>query len=144
MLEIKGNMWNLESEYDAICITTNSVIKANGELVMGKGNALEAVKRYPPLAMLLGKYVKKYGNRAFRIKTSVGNIVSFPTKENWRDNSDIKLIIKSCKELVIMADKFNWNKILLPRPGCGCGGLKWNEVKLELEKYFDDRFTVIS
>jgi len=42
MIESTGNIWNgLEDpQVDAICVTTNGVLKRNGALVMGAGIAL--------------------------------------------------------------------------------------------------------
>lgn len=45
MRDIKGNIWTL---YDSdptcyICITTNGFVKSNGEAVMGRGTALQAM-----------------------------------------------------------------------------------------------------
>jgi hypothetical protein len=43
-----------------------------------------------------------------------------------------------------MADKFRWQHIVMPRPGCGNGGLDWADVEPVLSKLLDDRFTVIT
>ena len=40
-----GNMWDSWDDADLFLITTNAVIKVNGELVMGRGIALEARQR---------------------------------------------------------------------------------------------------
>ena len=71
-------------------------------------------------------------------------LVSFPVKHNWFENADIKLIEQSANQLVKLADNNNWNKILIPRPGCGNGNLKWSNVKPVLETIFDDRFHIVS
>lgn len=43
MIEIQGDFWDenirLDHTYDAICCTTNQVVKSNGRLVMGAGIA---------------------------------------------------------------------------------------------------------
>jgi O-acetyl-ADP-ribose deacetylase (regulator of RNase III) len=154
MKEIKGNIFDINA--DAICVTTNGVTKANGELVMGKGIALEFKNKFPSLPAVLGKAVKKNGNvvhvnKAWEITPyNLGNtpsyhIISFPTKHDWRDKSDINLIIQSAQQAVIVADKLGLKKVLLPRPGCGLGGLNWEkEVKPAIEGILDDRFWIVT
>ena len=51
MIELDSNIWDSTSQFK--CITTNSVIKANGHLVMGRGIALEASIKYPKLSFEL-------------------------------------------------------------------------------------------
>jgi len=54
------------------------------------------------------------------------------------------LIRQSARQLVEMADKFGWGSVVLPRPGCGNGGLDWDDVRPILEAILDDRFTVVT
>jgi hypothetical protein len=42
-----GNMWSAYPQADLFLITTNSTLKNDGCLVMGKGIALEAAQRFP-------------------------------------------------------------------------------------------------
>ena len=146
MLEVKGNAWDLFKNYNALCITTNGFVKANGECVMGRGIALECKQYFPSIPKLLGSLIIRKGNNVHMLGTVNNSImlVSFPVKHNWFENADIKLIEQSANQLVKLADNNNWNKILIPRPGCGNGNLKWSNVKPVLETIFDDRFHIVS
>jgi len=142
MKEIEGNLF--EQNVDAICITTNGIIKRNGEGVMGAGVALEAKRRYSVLPSLLGKSLRKYGNHVAVLKAvSDYSIIAFPVKNHYRDKADIELIRRSCKELVGIADEYEWDTVALVKPGCGAGKLKWEKVKRLCNRYLDDRFFII-
>lgn len=156
MIEITGDIFQ-QHDADAICVTTNGVVKDNGCLVMGKGIAKKFALKYPQLPLSLGKCVKESGNQVHIFGTDPGlvgdpelihkypYVVSFPTKENWADPSPIELIIKSAHELVVFADLMMWIKVILPRPGCSNGGLDWeSQVKPVLEPILDDRFYIIT
>lgn len=175
MLEVEGDLFYYSMienhKVAAICITTNGVVNyTTGNLVMGAGIAKHATEFIPQLPRIFGIYVSKLGNqvqlipevnfpmevRGFNIRKL--NPIIFPTKIHWKDNSDIKLIERSCQQLLKIVkdagDYFgnfkegNINyldqlKITLPRPGCGNGGLNWRDVKPVLERYFDDQFIVV-
>ena len=127
----------------AICITTNGIVKNNGEAVMGAGIAKQANQRYM-LAPRLGQKLKLYGNHCYDMGIYDGKaIVTFPTKNHWKDNSSIELIEQSCRELVAMADKNAWTSVMLPPIGCGLGGLDFEtQVRPVIENILDDRFTI--
>lgn len=143
MIEIIGNMWKIDC--DAICVTTNGIIKKNGEAVMGAGVAHQAKIRYPGLPRELAVKLRFTGNHVYLMpqKNHI-SIVTFPTKNDWKDDSDIALIEQSCEELVVLTDKLRWNQVVLTRPGCANGKLNWSDVKPILEKHLDDRFIIIS
>ena len=115
-----------------VIITTNGITKRNGELIMGAGLALLAAEQYPQLAKQLGGHVVNYGNRCFILPKH--NLISFPTKNHYKDKSDWVLIEKSLDELKSMIHKFGVEKVYMPRIGCGLGGLDWEEVKPLIEK----------
>lgn len=145
MKEIIGDLWDQEA--DAICLTTNGFVKNCGRAVMGAGVALQAKQRWPEIDLKLGSHIKDKGNMVGVVywyrEPKFTYIVSFPVKNNWFENADLKLIEKSCKELVALADMCQWKKIIVPKPGCANGKLQWKEVKPLCEKYFDDRFIII-
>lgn len=163
MRSLKCDMW-LE-QADALCITTNGIVKANGQAVMGKGVAKEAVQRFYGIQTLLGKKLQRRGSRvhlltrkdrdipyiklprkneALKVATP-WHLVSFPTKGHWKDASDLKLIATSCKQLKKLVDKMGWEVVLLPRPGCSNGNLNWKDVKSIVKEYFgfDDRIVIV-
>lgn len=140
MQEVFGNIWNSNARY--ICVTTNSIVKPNGELVMGKGIALQAKNRYPKLPAILGKHVKSKGNIPCIVNIGTSYIVSFPTKNHFMNPSIPQLIIDSAKALAanLPVDA----TVALTRPGCGSGNLSWIDIKPMLEPILDDRFTIYS
>lgn len=168
MKEIHGNIWQVEA--DAICITTNGDLKKNGRAIMGKGLAKQTVEHYPNIDIILGLLIKKYGNLVHMLTgeyglnnkvpmlccTEIGevpdadgiitpwHIVSLPTKRSWRDRSNISFIIFNLGQLSYLAQKKKWKKIVLPRPGCGLGGLIWHKIKPILTPLMDDRFFIIN
>ena len=151
MIEVTGNLWDYPA--DIRVITTNGFVTKAGDCVMGRGCALEATKRYPGVKKMLGTLITEHGNHCFLIFR--GNplvlqapLVSFPVKHKWFQKADLDLIRRSAEELVILADNQawidRWKKVVLPRPGCGNGQLKWEDVKLVLNPILDDRFHVIT
>lgn len=131
------------SQYDAICVTTNGITNSSGALVMGAGVAKEFVKNFPGIQYDLGKKVSVYGNRPFIVYKKNTAIVSFPTKNHWKDNSDLQLIKSSAETLVKIADSRFWTKVALPAPGVGMGKLKWKDVERVLDQVLDDRFDIL-
>jgi hypothetical protein len=145
MREIYGDLWSwLGADAEAVvAVTTNGVVSSAGEAVMGRGCALEARKIFNGLPARLGALIKERGNIPFYFKSL--RLVTFPTKNHWRDRSDLKPIRNSAEIIAGMADEFKWNTVVIPRPGCSNGGLTWAEVRPVIEPFFnDDRFIVIA
>ena len=112
---------------------------------MGAGIAKEAVNRCKGIDKKLGMYLTRYGNRAFYMGEYNGYIVlTFPTKNDWRNPTDIDLIKTSAKQIVEICDKWGIEKCYLPRPGCSNGGLSWEFVKDNISNILNDRFIVVT
>lgn len=140
MKELKINLFSVNKPRTLRCVTTNGVIKRNGELVMGAGIAKTAALLYPELPRILGDKVNSFGNNVYVINEIA--IASFPTKHHWTQKSSIELIERSCKQL--LEQSYDWDYILLPRPGCSNGGLQWRDVKPIVSKYLkDDKFIIV-
>ena len=143
MIEIRGNIF--DQKCDAICITTNGIIKKNGEAVMGAGIALQAKIKYPQLPKLLAEKIAQEGNKvySFKFDNDDRTIITFPTKNHWKDDSDIELIKRSLLQLVWMTTRNKWERVCLPRPGCSNGRLNWFDVKKYVSK-LDNRFIIVN
>ena len=103
--ELKGDIFNYIGKCNAICITTNGFVKRNGELVMGKGNAGEAAKRYPELAKEAGWVVDTFGNSCNVIKV----LKPKNSKENLDVNAYTRLVIFPTKPDHVIARRFKSN-----------------------------------
>lgn len=139
-----------KNHMEAVCITTNGVVKKNGCAVMGAGIAKQASVRFSGLARNLGDRLTQYGNQAYNMGLYKDNItgkwtrlITFPTKHHWRDKSDLELIEMSAKQIVDICDRRGITTCYLPRPGCANGGLDWNsQVKPLIDRILDDRFVI--
>ena len=140
MLETVGDIWEY-TDSAVIAITTNGSLTPDGRAIFGRGVAREAALRYPGLAEKTGRLLAERGNHVFDLG---GGIVSFPVEDTPWSLPDLRIIARSAGELRLLADSSGWERIIVPRPGCGGGGLAWKEVKPLLEACFDQRFLVIS
>lgn len=115
-----------------------------GELVFTEGNHVHLVKMtrkvYDP------NYVRKgIFDLPKPISEETRNIVSYPTKEHFKDQSPKWLVVRSAQELLALTVREGWTKVAMPRPGCGLGGLNWErDVKPLLSVILDDRFYVVT
>lgn len=153
MIEIQytDSLFDLpQNEHEAVAITTNGVIRKNGCATMGKGQALEAKQVFSGIDTKLGQYLSRFGNRAFYMgiypyRDRMMSLVTFPTKQNYWEYSNLNLIASSAQQVKKIADKFKLDKIYLPPVGCGLGGLNYeHQVRAALQMVFDDdRFIVV-
>lgn len=131
---VKGNL--LTAPTQALVNTVNTVG------VMGKGIALQFKEHFP-------NNFKVYEKASKSGEVSVGKmlvvkestlegdrlIINFPTKTEWYKKSQYSYIEEGLKDLVRVIHEYRIESIAIPPLGCGNGGLKWDKVKLLLEKY---------
>jgi len=161
MIEKVCNIWDKYDCGETVCITTNGFVNSKGFAVMGRGVAAQAVKRFPTIKGKLGQLTIHNGNIVQRL---VPRIISFPVKPQlgicnedksnvvlhirrqyrpyswvpgWAMMADLNLIECSLEQLNQLRDVKNFEKIYLPKPGCGAGGLDWVDVKPYCERYGD-------
>jgi hypothetical protein len=152
MQELQGDLFAFlyQPEY-IICIPVNGNLNNCGEAVMGKGVACTAADRLPQLPQILGQLIKERGNHVSCLNTNwrKPHLFSVPTKHNWYEPSDLKLIARSLYEMrklyyALALKDFGINYVILPRVGCGAGQLGWATVRLIVEEYLpEDNFLII-
>ncbi len=133
-----GNLWTYYDDGYLIVIPTNGTVTKNGEAVMGRGVALQAVQRFPILSNILGLSLSKYGNNVY---FNSNRLITFPVKHNWWEKADINLLQRSAEQLQ-MEEEYS-TEVYLPLVGCGNGKLHKEQVLPILKSILDDRFTLV-
>lgn len=136
MMLRKGNMFAARLP-DVILVTTNSTVRRDGRLVMGRGAALQAVQLYPGCDLAFGSLVSNYkrvhGQEDYgvlvhpdRSRPALG---IFQVKYFWGDLARLDLITLSAQRLRALAEN-EWKhlRVYLNFPGIGNGGLSAKEV----------------
>ena len=138
MREIKGDLF---AQKGVLIIPTNGMYAEDGRAVMGLGVALTARERYKDLDLDLAILLRRHGNHCFYFPAR--GVMTFPTKDHWRNPSNMDRIRQSCREAKELASQSNIGTIYLPKVGCGAGHLSWDTVYPVLRGLLDDRFTVV-
>jgi hypothetical protein len=139
MRELTGDIWDYLGTA-IIVITTNGSLTKDGRAVLGRGCARQAGDRFPELTYKLGALIKAQGNHVQLIDEG---LVAFPVEDSAWSHPDLRLIARSAGELRQLADCRGWHAVVIPRPGCGGGGLAWQDVRPMLTDCLDDRFTIM-
>lgn len=119
MIEKACDLWIEPAEYR--CILTSAAV-ANGEAVLETPSARIAATRFAGLALDLGRLITARGNHVHLLRPG---LCSFPIKQYQWAGPSLQIIERSAREL---AEIVGTAKTLLPRPGCGDGELKWEDV----------------
>lgn len=152
MREATGDLFSYIGRAHGLCLTTNGDVNGRGLAVMGRGVALQAARRWPPIREALAGALRANGNGVNYLGVVAGTrIYSFPVKHHWHERADVVLIRRSAEQLAARdwttdasgtACPLGTVLFVLPRPGCGNGGLDWAEVRSVLADVLDDRFLV--
>ena len=125
---VSGDLFNSD------CQTITNAVNCVG--VMGKGIALEFKKRFPAM---FADYSSRCKSKTLHIgtpyvykSTSTPWILNFPTKNHWRQKSDLADIQTGLDHLASHANLWGLESIAMPALGCGLGGLEWSVVRAEI------------
>lgn len=128
----KGNMLNHLDECDYACITTNSMVKKDGRLVMGRGIAQQVRDSFPDIDLDFGKTISMFTKKLPKYNIikcqTYKKFIAFQVKYHWADKADLDLINNSCHTLVQLSEFEKGKTFFLNFPGIGNGQLSREEV----------------
>lgn len=133
-----GDLWNFQGFR---VIPTNCSYNRLIHATMGVGVSRQAADKYPGLKSALGKRLKETNRAPLVHVFPEWQLICFPTKRYWSDRSSMALIHSGLRQLAELAGEYA--PIYLPLLGCGYGELSEEMVLPSLEKYLDDRFTLV-
>lgn len=124
--EVVANLFDLKAE--------SYVNTVNCVGVMGKGIALEFKIRYPHMYL---DYVRQCREGLFtpgQVRTwhsGTDNIwiYNMATKKHWKNPSKFEWVKEGLVDLACNLEFLAIKSIVMPRPGCGNGGLDWEQVR---------------
>lgn len=134
----RGNIFN--SKAQALVNPVNTVG------IMGAGLAAKFKARFPAhfdaYAEACNKGLVRVGEvfvtreRSLWSKNANCYVISFPTKQHWRDPSQMEWIVGGIKHLHEFVDKQHIFSLAIPALGCGRGGLHWPDVRAVIKREF--------
>ena len=135
MIERTGDMMVMANQPNQVILaTTNNVVKANGELVMGGGAALAVARMWPEAPKEFGVITQNLNPNHYCYWGVGDPYGAFQTKHHYYDPSSLKLIELSARKLQEIAEAYPEFTFHLPFPGIGLGSLKEFEVRPVLER----------
>lgn len=136
-------MWSEYLDSDLFLITTNSYVRKDGELVMGRGIALEAKRRYPTLPKIAGDWIVANGFKDGYYGIMVDVLLDSPmglfqVKHHYADQASLKLIETSCEMLAVWINEKQLARVNMNYPGIGAGRLPKSAVAPILEQHLGE------
>lgn len=107
--------------------------------VMGAGLAQEFKLRYPEMYSDYVKRCKIYMVRIgepylYKFSDQLW-ILNFPTKFDWKRPSKLGFIEEGLEKILKICNDYGIESIAFPKLGTNKGGLKWDQVKMLMEKH---------
>lgn len=139
-----GNMWSIWNTTDFFIVTTNSSVRYDGELVMGRGLAAQLKRRCPDLPAAAGQHIENLGTYGLLLlgpwayRQGTPQVGLFQVKHHFARPANVHLIHRSTHMLKILALKHPDKRFDLNFPGIGYGKLEVGEVAPIIEQLPDN------
>jgi len=105
-------------------IPTNCQTRPDGRAVMGAGLAKAAAARFSGIDRSYGRAIAR---GEVNLALPAHRLLLAPTKDHWSDPSSLDLVASSCHAVAAYAFRRNVS-LVVPKLGCGLGGLDWADV----------------
>ncbi len=136
-----GNMLATLTPGDIYLVTTNSYIRRDGALVMGRGAAKQLATMFPRLPYELGDRIEHLGEYNIGVLTQTNgqrlSLGAFQVKFNFADEADLPLIRRSAAQLTRLAVE-DGRVFHVNFPGIGNGRLSIDDVEPALSTLPDN------
>lgn len=142
-----GNMWTAYTTADLFLVSTNSTIRQDGALVMGRGIARQAKERFPGLDAALGRQVQALcGNQGIygllvSPRWPAAKLGAFQVKRHYSQPARLELIRRSTAALCTWCADHPDTSVHLNYPGIGNGRLH-REAVLPIIAQLPDQVTI--
>lgn len=143
----RGDMWTAFATADLFLITTNSVIRKDGALIMGRGIAKQARERFPGVAEALGQHILNtcgsLGEYGLLIspRWPTAKLGAFQVKRHFSQIASLELIRRSTAALCAWCSEHPDASVHLNFPGIGNGRLRCENV-LPIISQLPDQVTI--
>jgi hypothetical protein len=121
----QGNMWSIYDETDYFIVTTNSYIRTDGAVVMGRGIAKQLAARVPKIPYILGDLIDHLTEYGVIMVRKHG---AFQVKYHFKDPADLGLIHRAVFDLTQYAEAVPTKRFDMNFPGIGNGHLAYDDV----------------
>ena len=142
-----GNMWTAYAAADLFLVSTNSTIRQDGALVMGRGIARQAKERFPGLDVALGRQIQALcGNQGIygllvSPRWPAAKLGAFQVKQHYSQPASLELIWRSAAALCVWCIKHPTATVAVNFPGIGNGRLR-REAVLPIVSQLPDQVTI--
>jgi hypothetical protein len=140
-------MWTAFAAADLFLITTNSAIRKDGALVMGRGIARQARDQFPGLAEALGQHIlNTYGSLGeygllISPRWPDAKLGAFQVKRHYSQEASLELVRRSTSALYAWCAEHPNASVHLNYPGVGYGRLH-REAVLPIIAQLPDQVTI--
>ena len=130
MIRETGDMWSVYDTTDYFIVTTNSYLRSDEALVMGRGIARQLKDKLPKVPYTFGSLIDHLGTYAlvFINRPNACTLGAFQVKHHFADDATLALITMSTKTLAAFATQFKDYRYDINFPGIGNGGLAYDDV----------------
>lgn len=121
------------------------VIPVNTRGILGKGVAKDFAEKYPERCDLYRKACNTgvlLPGGVFVDDSASPIFVFAATKDAWWKPSKISWIASICSLLPRLAAAHGWKSVAVPALGAGLGGLPWDAVEAEIQRFMSHPSTV--
>ena len=148
MIREYGNMFDVFNTTDNFIVTTNSYLRSDNALVMGRGAAKQLANRVPMIPHGFGRHIKQicgdlgtYSVLILPYRTGSKHYMglgAFQVKYHYNEDACIKLIAHATNQLKHLAEIGNDERYDMNYPGIGNGRLSMDDVAPIIETLPDN------